>query len=145
MSASAKAAPVRLRAADADDLAVVAALVQDALVPPADIAYLPDQRRFVLALNRYRGEVPSAPSRTHALLSFEHVDRVQSRGLNRRDKGRILNLLTIAAEAEGRSIRIEFAGGDVAIKLSVGAIDGMLQDVGESWPAAFPPRHDLGD
>ena len=40
---------LRLRAVDADDLSVIAACLQDALVPLSEMAYLPDQRRFMAA------------------------------------------------------------------------------------------------
>ena len=51
---------LRLRARDADDLAVIAACVQDALVPVVDMAFLPTEKRFVLALNRFRWDLVDA-------------------------------------------------------------------------------------
>ena len=46
----------RLSARSVEDLAVVAALLQDAIVPVGDMAYLADEKSFVLALNRFRWE-----------------------------------------------------------------------------------------
>jgi hypothetical protein len=47
-------APLKLSAADAEDLQVIAAICQDALVPVGEMAFLQDEKRFVLALNRFR-------------------------------------------------------------------------------------------
>ncbi len=131
--------PVRLRAADARDLAVISALLQDALVPLADMAYLKDERYFVLAVNRYRWDDPEEPSRTHALVGFRQVDRVQSRSLRRTDPTRILNLLTVTY-ADG-VVQAEFAESG-SLRLHVSELECLLEDVGEPWPAVAQPRHE---
>ncbi|MDJ0945455.1 MAG: DUF2948 family protein [Kiloniellales bacterium] len=50
---------LKLRARDPEDLRVLSACLQDALVPLADIAFLKPERRFVLVVNRFMWE--SAP------------------------------------------------------------------------------------
>jgi hypothetical protein len=47
-------AALKLRAEDADDLAVLSACLQDALVPVRDLAYVADQKIFVFVANRFR-------------------------------------------------------------------------------------------
>ena len=47
---------LKLRARDAGDLEMIAAILQDALVPLADMKYLPREQRFALMLNRFRWE-----------------------------------------------------------------------------------------
>lgn len=54
----ARPGPLKLRARDAEDLKVFAAMLQDALVRPADITYLARERRFVMVVNRFRWERP---------------------------------------------------------------------------------------
>src|SRR5437763_17207664 len=49
-------AALKLRAEDADDLAVISACLQDALVPVADLAYVPEDGTFLLVANRFRWE-----------------------------------------------------------------------------------------
>lgn len=132
--------PVRLRAHDPDDLTVVSALLQDALVPLADMAYLKDERRFVLAVNRYRWDDPDKPSRTHALLSFQETDGVQSRGLDRSKPNHIYELLSLAY-ADG-IVQAEFSGGG-SLRIQVQKLDCLLEDVGEPWPATREPKHDV--
>src|SRR3546814_9083894 len=53
--------PLKLRAHDPADMDVVAALLQDALVPLGDMTYLAKETRFVMVANRFRwgsGETP---------------------------------------------------------------------------------------
>src|SRR5205814_6135829 len=49
-------AGLRLRAEDADDLAVISACLQDALVSVRDLAYDREARTFVFVANRFRWE-----------------------------------------------------------------------------------------
>src|SRR3546814_18701440 len=46
--------PLKLRAHDPADMDVVAALLQDALVPLGDMTYLAKAKRFVMVANRFR-------------------------------------------------------------------------------------------
>ena len=48
--------PLKLRAHDAEDLAALAACLQDALVPLADVVYLKAEKRFVMVANRFMWE-----------------------------------------------------------------------------------------
>ena len=64
--------PLKLAGKDADDLQVISAMIQDALVPLAVVAFLADEQRFVLALNRYRWNDRKEQTRTHAL-SLIHI------------------------------------------------------------------------
>jgi len=45
---------LKLVALDKDDIEIVSAHVQDALVKVADILWQPREQRFVMALNRFR-------------------------------------------------------------------------------------------
>jgi hypothetical protein len=48
--------PLKLRAEDAEDLDVVSACLQDAIVPLSDMEFLAGEKRFVLVANRFRWE-----------------------------------------------------------------------------------------
>ena len=130
--------PLKLAGKDADDLQVISAMIPDALVPLADVAFLADEQRFVLALNRYRWNDRKEQTRTHAILSFQQVQRVQSKGLSRRDPDKMLSLLGVTGEND--IIQLEFSENGT-IRLIVAAIDCQLIDVGEPWPAASTPAH----
>jgi hypothetical protein len=144
--------PLRLRAEDAEDLAVISACVQDALVSVRDLAYDRDARTFVLVANRFRWEAAEAGDsrteryqRTLCAIAFAEVDNVVYRGFQRSEEERILCLLAIrpANAATGGTIELDFSGS-AAIRLTVSAIRCRARDLGEPWPTPFHPDHPDG-
>ncbi|HUB95945.1 MAG TPA: DUF2948 family protein [Stellaceae bacterium] len=134
---------LRLRAVDADDLQVLSAILQDSLVPVAEMAYLPDEQRFALVANRFRWEpgvdgIRRQFERTLTGLCVDSVVSVQRRGFSPSDGDRILALL--ALRAEGKVLTLHFAGGS-AIRIEVERIACRLDDLGEPWPTRWRPRH----
>jgi Protein of unknown function (DUF2948) len=146
------AEPLRLRAEDADDLAVISACLQDALVSVRDLAYDREARSFMLVANRFRWEcggdrADGAPpfERTLCGLAFYDVDSVAYRGFQRNEEDRILSLLAIlpTPEANGGPIDLEFAAG-ATVRLNASAIRCRLRDLGEPWPTRWHPEHTDG-
>jgi hypothetical protein len=137
------ATALKLRAVDADDLQVISAILQDALVPVAETAYLPDERRFVLVANRFRWEpgidgIRHEFERTLTGLCIDNVLNVQRRGFSPAEGDRILALLALGVE--GSALTLHFAGGS-AIRIEVEEISCRLDDLGEPWPTRWRPRH----
>ncbi len=138
-------AGLKLRAVDEEDLAVISAILQDALVTIGEMVYLPEERRFALVANRFRWE--PRPGETHkertlSGLCIDDVASVRRRGFHRREEERILSLLAITAEARDQhtTLLLEFAGGS-SIRLEVGRILCHLDDLGEPWPTRWRPKH----
>jgi hypothetical protein len=141
MTEEAGAERLRLRARRLDDLSVVSAMAQDALVQIGDIAFIEQEHSFVLALNRFRWETKAtsgARERVHSGLRFDSVNRVHFRGIDRRDRGRFLSLLAIAYD-EG-VVTLNFSSGGV-IRLEVAALNCALEDLDEPWPTLWVPHH----
>jgi hypothetical protein len=137
--------PLRLRARDADDLAVLSAALQDSIVPVHDITFLRPERSFVMALNRFCWEQPAQLvdgqefwQRTLCGVRFQGIDAVQSRKLDLSDRARMLALLAVTAEEGG--ILLTFAD-DVTLRLAGTGIDVLLEDRGEPWPTPQKPQH----
>lgn len=142
-------AALRLRAEDDEDLAVISACLQDALVSVADLAYDRNARNFVLIANRFRWECTAQADgaefeRILCGLSFEGVDSVAYRGFRRTEHDRILALLAIRPHGSGKAIDLAFAGG-VTIRLNAAEISCRLRDFGEPWPTSWQPDHPLED
>ena len=137
------AAAVKLRARDAVDLAVISALLQDGLVPLGDIGFLPDERGFVMAVNRYRWE-GGARERIHAGLHFDSVRTVRYRGIDRMDRSQFLSFLAVsyAGDTAEGAVTMQFAGGG-AIQLDVDGLNCIMADFDEGWPTLWTPQHDL--
>jgi len=136
---------LRLRAEDSDDLAVLSAVLQDALVAVGEMMFIPTERRFVLVANRFRWEPEGAAPRTSferclSGLRIDAVNAVQRRGFTPREMDRFLVLLALRAEAG--AIHLDFAGG-AGIRLEVERILCHLDDLGEPWPTRWRPSHPL--
>lgn len=142
---------LRLRAMDQDDLQVIAACLQDALVPLREMAFMADERRFMAAFHRFQWERLADPDDVADLtlcqsaLRIDHVDAVQYRGLDGDLDGVKFELLTIVtepADSGGHKVTLLFAG-DVALRLQVSEVRVTLQDFGDAWAAGVVPHHDL--
>jgi hypothetical protein len=135
--------PLKLRGEDEEDLAVISAVLQDALVAVSEMAWLPEEKRFALVANRFLWEPPAGGPRRNferrlSGLRFDGVGAVQRRGFHPREGDRLLVLLAI--RAEDGAIRLDFAGGS-SIRLEVERILCHLDDLGEPWPTRWRPRH----
>jgi len=143
---------LRLRADSPDDLEVIGGVLQDALIPVSDMAYLAGDRQFALVANRFcwetepEGRSDSAGRQPHFRvncgLMFNGVQAVSTRGFDREDAANILSLLTIQAEpgVEGTEITL-ICAGDASVRLTVETIDCRLDDIGEPWPTVWRPSH----
>jgi DUF2948 family protein len=140
-------AALKLRAEDEEDLAIISAILQDALVAVSEIAWLPEDKRFVLMANRFRWEPPAeGPRRDFERrlcgLRVDDVRAVRRRGFHPREEDRLLVLL--ALRTEPGVLYLDFAGGS-SIRLEVGRILCHLEDFGEPWPTKWRPRHPVED
>jgi hypothetical protein len=145
------ARPLRLRAEDAGDLAVISACLQDAVVLVREMKYLPTEGRFVMVVNRFRWEDADGErgesdrpvyGRVHCGVCFEKVKAVRSAGIERQRPGQIVSLLALEA-AEGR-IDLVCSGG-AAVRLEVDGLVCHLRDLDEPWPTQWRPAHPLDD
>lgn len=142
----------KLRAEDAEDLAILSAHLQDAVLKIGDLAYLPAQRRFAFVCNRFKWEeLPDAGAgglyhRARTGVHFNAVLKVQSSAIRRDAADAVLDLLSIGFEPgeEGAgTVTLTFAGG-AAIRLEVECLDAVLEDIGEPWGTRAKPGHDAG-
>jgi len=148
------ASPIRLRAQDEEDLKVVSACLQDAIVPIGDMCYLPDESRFVLVVNRFKWETadqarpgPSADDdhlipfeRVHCGMRIEGVTGVKVKDIDLKDRKQILELLSLEAVEGG--VVLNFAGGG-CIRLDGPKWCCWVEDLGEPWPTVCKPCHPL--
>jgi hypothetical protein len=147
---------LKLVALDKDDIEVVSAHVQDALVKVADIFWQPRARRFVMALNRFDwmnavdadGLKTTLPEyrRCRTALRFERVISCRYRDLDQTNKDLFLNLLSIefaGGEAPAGTVTMTFSGGG-AIRLEVECLEAELADLGEVFSEKACPDHFAG-
>ena len=139
---------LKLIALDAEDLKIVSAHVQDAVVKAADLDYRAGEKRFVMAMNRFAWEIPAGffrrrNERRRSVLHFDRVLSAQSTGFSREDQDEVLSLLAIRfaeGEAPAGAVELTFAGG-AAIRLEVECIEARLADLGAAWETRSRPAH----
>jgi hypothetical protein len=141
---------LKLAAIDEEDLAVVSACVQDAVLKVGDMIYLPRDRRFALAMNRFIWEKADDGARKdyerrRAALTFDRVKSVKTSGIDRSQTDTVLELLALAfdpTDAPAGQVTLYFAGG-AAARLEVEVIEARLADLGAAWATKAKPSHDL--
>jgi len=142
---------LKLVAIDQDDVEVVSAHVQDALVRVGDILWQPREHRFVMALKRFdwmtaadvRGGQAPDYRRCRTALRFERVNACKCRGLDQSNKDAQLNLLAVEfteRDAPSGTVTLTFSGGGV-IRLDVECLEAELVDLGEVFAAVVCPDH----
>ncbi|MBN8998167.1 MAG: DUF2948 family protein [Rhizobiales bacterium] len=143
---------LKLVAFDVDDLAVVSAHVQDAVLKVRDMTFLPREKRFAAVINRFVWEKPAEGivdkkwERRRAGFHFDRVLAVRSTGIDRSDPEAVLDLLAIGfdvGEEPAGTVTLIFAGGG-AIALDVECIEAAISDFGPAWATACCPKHDVG-
>ncbi len=146
--------PLALRALTAEEVPVISALTQDAVLTAGDLRYDRRARQFALLLNRFRWEDADTArdegrefERVRALLVISDVLGVRTDGIDRSDAQTVLSLLALdwtpAQDGTG-TLTLAFAG-DGALALDCEALTLDLRDVTRPHRAVSGkmPAHDL--
>lgn len=148
---------LKLIALEPEDLQIVSAHLQDAVLTVADLAYLPREKRFAALLNRFdwsdaQQSAPTPPdggqaafARRRTALRFERVTAARLKDIDLKDTKRVLNLLAIQYEAHQADdpagfVSLIFAA-DAAIRLDVECIEAEMRDLGAVWATGSRPEH----
>ncbi|MEL6608488.1 MAG: DUF2948 family protein [Pseudomonadota bacterium] len=143
--------PLRLVAFEAEDLAVISSLAQDAVFPGSEMSWSAKDRRFALLINRFRWEDAEAADRRNrpfervqSVLTIETAQKVRSQGVDRGDADTVLSLLSIeyAQGPAGGEVTLTLAG-DGVIAVTVEALEITLRDVTRPYiaPSRSKPGH----
>ena len=139
---------LKLIARTVEDLRVVSAHLQDAIVNINDIANLKKNKILLLQLNRFMWEdvekgLFRKNKRIRTILKFENVIKVKSRNINLARKDKFLDFLTIETNQmtdNNYEMKILFAG-DSILKVTAEVIEVTLDDQGEAWDTKNKPKH----
>ncbi|RUT87283.1 DUF2948 family protein [Mesorhizobium sp. M7A.T.Ca.TU.009.01.3.2] len=139
---------LKLIALDDQDLSIVSAHVQDAVLKVSDLEFLPAAKRFLLTMNRFVWEAKSGLFRQHnerrqAVLHFDRVLGAKTSGIDRDKPAEVLSLLAISfieISKPAGIVELIFSGGG-AIMLDVECIEARLADIGGAWEATSRPIH----
>ena len=139
---------LKLIARTVEDLRVVSAHLQDAIVNLNEIANLKKNKILLLQLNRFMWEdvekgLLRKNKRIRTILKFENVIKVKSRNINLVRKDKFLDFLTIETNQmtdNNYEMKILFAG-DSIVKVTAEVIEVTLDDQGEAWDTKNKPKH----
>ena len=145
-----KVTNLKLLATSDEDLRVVAAHLQDAIVSVQDTANLKKNRIFLIQLNRFMWEdvekgVFRKNKRIRTVLKFDNVINVLSKNVNPKKNKNFLDFLTIESNLmtdKSYEIKLIFSG-DVVIKIKTEIIDVSLDDQGSPWESKTQPKHNF--
>jgi len=134
---------LKLLAKDADDLKVIAAALQDAIMRIRDITVSRSSRSLSLRLWRFRNE-SDKNERVLTGLRLDGVLDVKARGIDRSDPDAMIVLLNIDFKADdtppGGQINLQFAGGG-EMQLTAEAIEIICADISDPKPTDKIPIH----
>jgi hypothetical protein len=141
---------LKLLATSDEDLRIIAAHLQDAIVSVQDFANLKKNRIFLIQLNRFMWEdvekgVFRKNKRIRTVLKFDNVINVLSKNINTQKNKTFLDFLTIECKLlpdKNYEIKLIFSG-DVIVKIKTEVIDVTLDDQGNPWESKTEPRHNF--
>ncbi|MCX2723580.1 DUF2948 family protein [Roseibium salinum] len=141
---------LKLAALDEEDLKVLSAHLQDAVLTIADIRFLPKEKKALLVMNRFVWDKePDRRSKSHerrrSALAFSQVNAMKAQNIRQDAKGAVLELLAVTfepGEEPSGQIRLVFAGGG-SLALDVECIEAQLTDLGAAWATRNRPMHNV--
>ncbi len=145
---------LKLHALDEEDLQVISAHLQDAIMRVQEMTYLPRQQRFAAVLSRFdwldaerRGGKRGRYRRRQSALRFDRVLDAKIQNIDRQRNEGVFELLAIQfhpTDPPGGEVLLIFAG-DAAIRLTVECIEAELRDMSAAWRARSKPEHQIDD
>ena len=136
-----KTSALKLHAQSSDDIEMLSALLQDALIAGADMVFDKAENTFMLVANRYCWELQDAGQQMRCMcgVKFGTIGAVRTRGMTA-DKTQFYNLLAIEYDKAAQHIMLVFSGG-VGIQLEVSSIMIIVRDLAEPHPSFARPDH----
>ena len=145
-----KVTNLKLLATSEEDLKVISAHLQDAIVSSTDLANLKKNRIFLMQLNRFMWEdvekgLFRKNKRVRTILKFDNITSVSAKNISPKEKIKFLDFLTIESNLlpdKSYEIKLIFSG-DSVIKIKTEVIDVSLDDQGVPWETKAQPKHDF--
>jgi len=137
---------LKLRAESQEDLVILSAALQDAILRVGEIHYSARERHLDLRLSRFANESKDPAARVLTGLRVDGVINLQSKGIDRTDPEAMMVLLSMDFAPDstppGGILSLIFAGGGI-IRAQLEAIDVILADVSEPRLTDKKPLHPL--
>ena len=139
---------LKLLALDEEDLKIVSAHVQDAVMKVGDLNFIAASKQFVVPMHRFAWEKEATerrpqPERRNSVLHFDRVLSAKLSGISRGAPDDVLSLLAVTyAVTDAPAGTVDLVSGGGAIRLDVECIEARLVDLGGAWGASSRPAHE---
>lgn len=138
---------LKLSALDIEDLAVISAHMQDAVLLVGDMGYSAKRRQFALLANRFAWDKAETAERRRTGLHFDRVLAAKTLNIDIAEKDEVLSLLSVSfveTDAPAGEVLLSFSGG-ATVRLLVECLECQMADLGPAWSALGVPRHRLDE
>jgi hypothetical protein len=138
---------LRLAALDVEDLAIISAHMQDAVLLAGDMRYDPKRKQFALIANRFAWDQAEEPQRRRTGLHFDRVLSVKTLNMGKMEKDEVLSLLSVTfaeTDAPSGEVLLTFADG-ATVRLAVECLECRMADLGPVWATKAVPSHPLDE
>ena len=119
----------KIIAQSSKDLQFISACCSEAKVKLRDIKYLPNNKIFLISLERYNKELKGNNKKINSIIKFEFIDTSKSININQNNPDLILELITINVFKRELNYEITLLfSNNAIITLSAEIIDVTLED-----------------
>lgn len=139
---------LKLAAFDAEDLSVISAAMQDAIVKTGEMTFLASEKRFAMVCNRFAWEVNATRAkppyeRRRTGFQITRALRAELAGLDLSRPDDVLELLSISFEVSDDPagiVLLAFSGG-ATVRVHVECLELAMSDLGGAWATDNLPEH----
>ncbi len=134
---------LHLTAFDADDLPVLSAQMQDAVLKVGDMVFDKKRKTFACVANRFAWDALPAKTRRRSGLRINHVlaaRRLHPMAVTASTILSVLSLSFVARDTVSGTLTLQFSGGH-ALAFDVDSLDIQLDDLGPAWGTDLAPDH----
>ena len=130
-----------LQVRTSDEIKILSALLQDALIAGTDMVFEKSDGTFILVANRFCWELQNEPQQMRCMcgIKFGDVRHVRMRGLTA-EKTQFYNLLAIEYEEGEEHVVLVFSGGG-GIQLEISNVLVVVKDLAAPHPSFARPDH----
>lgn len=139
---------LKLAAFDAEDLAVISAAMQDAIVKTGEMTFIASEKRFAMVCNRFAWEVNATRTkppyeRRRTGFQITRALRAEFAGLDLSRPDDVLELLSMSFELSDDPsgiVLLAFSGG-TTVRVHVECLELAMSDLGGAWATDNLPQH----
>ena len=114
---------LRLAALDTEDLGVISAHMQDAVLRVGDMVWRSKAKQFALVANRFDWDAQNQPRRCRTGLHFDRVLSVKSQNVRRGEPDAILSLLAVTSNSPAMPLVLMLVEDTVSSEQPIRAVE----------------------